>query len=71
MITHISQSRKEFGIRSRSNIQTVMPSRLEGDGEVIVALGRQGEEIGNVEDVLSELVVYPCNRVAAHGLQRR
>ena len=66
--THVSQSREEFGIRSCSNVQTVMPSRLEGDSEIIVVLRRRRKEMGDVENILSELVVYPCNRMSTHAL---
>lgn len=59
---------EEFGIRSGSNIQTVVPRRFKRNGEVVVIGIMRRYKFRNVKCVLSELVVDPCHRMSTKCL---
>lgn len=55
-------------VGTRRDIQSIVPSRLKGDGDVRIVVNRRANEIRHVVDVLLELVVDPRNRVSGYAL---
>ena len=60
--------RRNLGVRTRGDIKSVVPGRLERDSDVRVIVHMRQNEIGDVEDILLELVVHPSDRISCHSL---
>ena len=61
-------SRGNLGVRTRGDVEPIVPGRLERNSDVRVVVDRRQHEVGDVEDTLPELIVHPSDRISCHSL---
>lgn len=66
-VTH-DISADPFDIWPRRDIQAIKPRRFESDGKVGIVRRRRSEKVGDIIDILAELVVDPGNWMPCDSL---